>query len=173
MKMSRIGWQIHRGLPVGCQISEFLSQPAPFHLASSSPSPRRAPHTQAGQGSRSRIASPPARQADLPLHYLCISASPTFRFPNPAEHRNRRAPGAIKKGRPPPAKVKTNNHHRIAAGKASLASHHRAEGGERQGRGEAKASIKRRGGDEACRPNPSNFPPPPPLPSPPMPASRS
>ena len=73
-------------------------------LASSSPSPRSAGahHTHAGSTEKKPIASPPARQADLPLHYLCISAPPTLRFPNPAEHRNRRAPGAIKKGSPPP-----------------------------------------------------------------------
>lgn len=71
--------------------------------------PRAANHTRSQPASspsrrpRARIASPPARQADLPVHYyLRISASPTLRFPNPAEHRNRRAPGAIKKGSPLP-----------------------------------------------------------------------
>ncbi|CAN6168604.1 unnamed protein product, partial [Urochloa humidicola] len=160
---------------VGTQPTCSLPPPRRVVVVVSFPAQRSARHHT--PPSLARIASPPARQADLPLHYLCISASPTLRFPNPAEHRNRRAPGAIKKGRPLPAKVKfcqqttttasfqkKNNHHRIAAGKASLASHHRAEREGGNARGEAKASIKRRGGDEACRPNPSNFPPPPSLP---------
>jgi hypothetical protein len=91
------------------------------------------------------------RGADLPLHYLCISA-PTLTFPNSAEDRNRRALGAIKKGSLPRKGKNKQPPHR---GRQGIARQPPSGGG-------SKSLIKRRGGDETCRPDPSNFLPPPP-----------
>jgi len=102
----------------------------PLLPPASSPSP-----CTAHAGSSPYPPSPPACVASsaAPTCLSIIIIIYTFVRPSPsafpihpstaiAGHRER-----LKKASSSPAKVKTNNHHRIAAGKASLASH-RAEG---------------------------------------------
>jgi hypothetical protein len=128
-----------------------------FLSGASSPSPRTT-HTHRRSSPPRRVASSAAGRLTCPrpapLHYLAISASriPSA-FPIQPSTEIAGTAGVIKKG-------KKQNNHRIAA---SPATTERGEGAKA-----AKGSIKRRGGDEACRPTPSNL-----SPSPPMPASRS
>lgn len=138
-----------------------ISPPASRGSGASSPSLLAHLTTHAAAHS---VPSPPARQAGrpaLPLHFFLFPRRAPSAFPIQPSTAIAGTAGAIKK-------VKLNNYHRIAASSASQPPP--SGGGAKEGRQAAKGSIKRRGGDEACRPTPSNVLQPP---SPPMPASRS